>query len=338
MLQNHQMAPSVIFTMEDLASISDGMLVNSNDRGKKIYGVASLMQAQPTDISFFHHKKYLTAFKQSQAGACITAPGYENAAPANMAILIHPNPYKAYALIMQAFHPQTAIKHYRGPTAYIAKTAVLGQDCHIEHGAYIGEHVSIGERCKIGVNSYIGDGVHMGNDCIIENNVSICHAEIGNKLRVYPGARIGQDGFGFASDADGHYKIPHLGKVIIGDDVSIGANSCIDRGSVSNTIIEECCRIDNLVQIGHNVKIGKGSILCAQVGIAGSTMIGKFVTFAGKAGAINNISVGDGTTVLFSAGVLNDIDASARVGGLPAVDAKSWLRQAVFLKKQTQSK
>ena len=327
-----------VFTMSSLERISGGALLQNDFREKEICGVASLTLARSTDISFFHHKKYLTAFKQSQAGACITAPGYENAAPENMAILIHPNPYKAYALIMQAFHPEIPTGHYRSPTAYIAKTAVLGQDCHIEHGAYIGEHVTIGDRCKIGVNSYIGDGVHMGNDCIIENNASICHAEIGNKLRVYPGARIGQDGFGFASDANGHYKIPHLGKVIIGDDVSIGANSCIDRGSVSNTIIEECCRIDNLVQIGHNVKIGKGSILCAQVGIAGSTVIGKFVTFAGKAGAINNISIGDGATVLGGSIAMNTIDAGARVGGHPAIEAKSWLRQAVFLKKQTQSK
>ncbi len=336
-MQNDLIDTSIVFTMGELERISEGILHQEDARGKKIYGITSLTQAQPTEISFFHHKKYLTSFKQSQAGACIIAPGYEKHAPSNMTLLVHPNPYKAYALILQAFHPESSCISFRSSTAYIAKTAALGQDCHIEHGAYIGEHVILGDRCKIGVNSYIGDRVHMGTDCIIENNVSICHAEIGNKLRVYPGARIGQDGFGFASDADGHYKIPHLGKVIIGDDVSIGANSCIDRGSVSNTIIEDYCRIDNLVQIGHNVKVGKGSVLCAQVGIAGSTVIGKFVTFAGKAGAINSISIGDGVMVLFGARVINNIDAGARVGGHPAIESKSWLRQAVFLKKQTKN-
>ncbi|MDP3560533.1 MAG: UDP-3-O-(3-hydroxymyristoyl)glucosamine N-acyltransferase [Legionellaceae bacterium] len=328
----------ISFTLLDLEHISGASLLQKEAGAQKIYGITSLTQATPTDLTVLHNKKYLPAFKNSQAGVCIIFPGYENDAPKDMKLLVHKNPYKAYTLILQAFYPEVPLKSYRSPSAYISKTAVLGEDCVIEHGAYIGEQVKIGLRCKIGVNTYIGDNVQLGDDCIIENNVSVSATIAGNKLHVHPGARIGQDGFGFASDADGHYKIPHIGQVIIGNDVSVGANSCIDRGSLENTVIEDSCRIDNLVQIAHNVRIGKGSIIVAQAGIAGSTELGKFVILAAKGGVSGHLKIGDGAAISGGSAVMTDVAPGIKMGGYPAVEFKSWVRQAVLLKKMVKPK
>ncbi len=253
-------------------------------------------------------------------------------APDSMYLLVHPNPYKAFALIAQTFYPSEKPPGFIATSAMIESTAIIGVDCFIAHGAYIGNQVKIGNRCKIGVNTYIGDAVTIGDDCLIEDNVSIRHAVIGNNVVIYSGARIGQDGFGFASDANGHYKIPHAGGVIIGNDVEIGANTCIDRGSLDNTVIEDWCRLDNLVQIGHNVKIGKGSVIVAQVGIAGSTEIGEHVTLAGQVGVIGHLKIGKGATVLASGKVYKNVKSGDRVGGHPAVSISDWQKQIRFLK------
>ncbi|WP_019215669.1 UDP-3-O-(3-hydroxymyristoyl)glucosamine N-acyltransferase [Legionella tunisiensis] len=286
-----------------------------------------------------HHKKYVHALKNSAAGACIISPAYVALAPKNMRLLVHENPYKAYALIAQVLYlPSYEKQGFISEKAFISSTAIIGAECIVESGAYIGEQAVIGKGSKIGVNTYIGDGVVIGQECLIENNVSISNAIIGNKTIIYPGARIGQDGFGFASDREGHYKIPHLGRVIIGDDVEIGANTCIDRGSLNDTVIEDQCRIDNLVQIGHNVKVGKGSVLVAQVGVAGSTELGKFVTLAGQVGIIGHLKVGDGATIFAKSLVVKNVEPGAKMAGYPAVPLWSWHRQVAFLKKLLASK
>ena len=317
--------------------LSDSLL-NEQSGSFVVSNIASLADAGAMNLSMLHQKKYLSALKQSSAGACIMAPEYVDYAPKHMHLLLHKNPYKAYALITQAFYPGEPIQHFIAPTAYISPSASIGEQCQIEHGAYIGHEVTIGARCKIGVNTFIGDGVVLGDDCLIENNVSICNTVMGHKVLVYPGARIGQDGFGFASDAAGHYKIPHLGGVVIGNDVEIGANTCIDRGSLGNTVIGDCCRLDNLVQIGHNVKVGKGSVIVAQVGIAGSTELDEFVTLAGQVGVIGHLKIGKNATILVGSMVLQDVDAGARVGGFPAMPDRHWLKQIHTLKKLTQHK
>lgn len=303
-----------------------------------VFDLAPLATATNNQISMLHQKKYIQQLKSSQAAACIIAPEYVIHAPTNMSLLVHKNPYKAYALIAQIFYPNKATRSFIAPTASVASTAQIGTDCSIAHGAYIGDGVKLGARCTIGVNTYIGDNVQIGDDCCIENNVSISHSVIGKHVVVYPGARIGQDGFGFASDKEGHYKIPHTGGVIIGNHVEIGANTCIDRGSINNTVIADWCRIDNLVQIGHNVSIGRGSILCGQVGIAGSSSIGEYVTLAGKVGISSHIHIGDSTTVLVGSTATRDIASNKRVGGFPAVDDKMWHKQTAFLKRQTKPK
>ena len=202
----------------------------------------------------------------------------------------------------------------------------------IHPGAFIGENVSIGNNTEIGVNAYIGDDVLIGDECVIENNASIMHAELGNNTIIHTGARIGQDGFGFASDKNGHYKLPHRGGVRIGSHVEIGANTCIDRGTFTNTLIEDHCHLDNLVHIGHNVKLGKGVVLVGQAAIAGSSEIGEFVSMGGQAGVSGHIKVGKHAVILAQSGVIDDIPAYGRYAGMPAIPATKWHRLNRYLK------
>ncbi|HAU1605943.1 TPA: UDP-3-O-(3-hydroxymyristoyl)glucosamine N-acyltransferase [Legionella pneumophila] len=332
-MSNYQFTkPARPFCLMELTEISGATLYESKGEAFTVSGLAKLSDATPHDLVMLHQKKYLKELKSTAARACIIGPDYVKFAPDNMYLLVHPNPYKAFALIAQAFYPGQELSSFIAPSAIIESTALIGSDCYIAHGAYIGNQVKIGNRCKIGVNTYVGDGVAIGDDCLIEDNVSIRHAVVGNRVVIYPGARIGQDGFGFASDANGHYKIPHAGGVIIGNDVEIGANTCIDRGSLGNTVIEDWCRLDNLVQIGHNVKIGKGSVIVAQVGIAGSTELGEHVTLAGQVGVIGHLRIGKGATVLASGKVYKNVKSGDRVGGHPAVSISDWQKQIRFLK------
>lgn len=329
-----------LWSLQELAQISGAQLYDGQGDASSflVRGIASLSEADKTQLCVLHHKKYLHALKNSAAGACIISPAYLEAAPSTMRLLVHDNPYKAYALIAQAVYPAKKTESSISANAHIANTALIGEGCTIEPGVYIGEEAVIGKGSRIGVNTYIGDQVVVGEDCLIENNVSISNAIIGNKTIIYPGARIGQDGFGFASDREGHYKIPHLGRVIIGNDVEIGANTCIDRGSLNDTVIEDLCRIDNLVQIGHNVKVGKGSVLVAQVGVAGSTELGKFVTLAGQVGVIGHLKIGDGAMIFVRSCVTRSVEPGAKMAGYPAVPLWSWHRQVAFLKKLLNSK
>ena len=328
------------FSLSELATISGARLASDDPLNASflVHDLAPLSTAGTTDLAILHQKKYIKALQHSLAGACIIAPDYVEYAPKQMLLLVHNNPYKAFALISQAFYPAYPHEPYIAVSAFIDDTAILGKDCRIEHGAYIGKNVMIGDRCKIGVNTYVGDGVSMGDDCIIENNVSLTHTLMGNRVVVYPGARLGQDGFGFASDAEGHYKIPHRGKVVIGNHVEIGANSCIDRGSLTNTIIEDWCRIDNLVQIGHNVKIGRGSILAGQSGVAGSTELGEFVSLGGQVGIGAHLKIGQHVRVVPQGGVIQDVNPGAVVGGYPAMPVRDWHRQTITLHRMVKNK
>ncbi len=328
------------FSLSELEVISGAKLYahHALQSSFLVHGLAPLSEAGETDLSILHQKKYIKALQQSSAGACIVAPDYVDYAPQNMLLLVHKNPYKAFALISQAFYPSEKNDAYIAESAHVSNTAVLGKDCRVEHGAYIGKNVCIGARCKIGVNTFIGDGVTMGDDCQIENNVSISHAIIGNNALVYPGARIGQDGFGFASDEHGHYKIPHRGMVVIGHHVEIGANACIDRGSLKNTIIEDWCRIDNLVQIGHNVKIGRGSILAGQSGVAGSTVLGDFACIGGQAGIGAHLNIGQRVTVVPQGGVIKDVESHSTMGGYPAMPVRDWHKQTITLQRMVKHK
>src|SRR6185437_1759247 len=223
-------------------------------------------------------------------------------------------------------------------SAVIDPTARLGEGTSVEANAVIGAKVEIGKRCGIGANCVIGAGTVLAEDVRLGANVSVSHALIGARVRLYPGVRIGQDGFGFALDPAGFIKLPQLGRVIIGDDVEIGANSTVDRGAGPDTVIGAGTMIDNLVQIGHNVQVGRGCVLIAQSGIAGSTRLGDHVIVAAQGGLTGHLSIGSGARIGAQAGVMRDVAPGESVVGAPAVPVKEFFRQVATVQRLSRKK
>jgi UDP-3-O-[3-hydroxymyristoyl] glucosamine N-acyltransferase len=326
------------FTLGQLAEISAATPSAGADEAALFTDVAPLESATASDVSFLDNRKYVAAFQASTAGLCVVAPEMADKAPAGMALLLSKDPYRAYARIAQAFYPVPAPEPWVAPTAWVDPAATIGEGCRIEPGAMIEAGAEIGARCRIGANAVIGKGVRLGEDCIIGANATISHALIGRKVTIYPGVRIGQDGFGFAMGPEGHLKVPQLGRVVIGNSVEIGANATIDRGAGPDTVIGDGCMIDNLVQIGHNVQLGRGCVIVAQVGISGSTRFGDFVAAGGQAGITGHLKIGSGARIAAQAGVMRDIGPGETVGGAPAVPMADWLRQSAILAKMGRKK
>lgn len=326
------------FTLARLAEISGAEPAAGSDPAASFSDVAPLEVAGPTDVGFLDNRKYIAAFQASKAGLCVASPEMAAKAPAGMALLLSPDPYRAYARIAQAFYPVRPPEPWRAPTAWVDDSATVGEGCRIEPGAFVGARAEIGRRCRIGPNAVVGDGVVVGDDCIVGAGATLSHALIGNRVNIYPGACIGQDGFGFAMGPQGHLKVPQLGRVIIGDDVEVGANTTIDRGAGPDTIIGAGCMIDNLVQIGHNVQLGRGCVLVAQMGISGSTRFGDFVASGGQAGITGHLRIGTGARIAAQSGVMRDVAPGETVGGSPAVGMTDWLRQVAALGKLAKRK
>jgi UDP-3-O-[3-hydroxymyristoyl] glucosamine N-acyltransferase len=300
--------------------------------------VSSLGHAQSNHVSFLDNRKYVTTFKNSQAGLCIVHPDLADEAPEGMNLLLTHEPYMAYAKIARTFYPDQTPAEQISERAYISPTAQIGAGVCIEPGVYIGDNVTVGDRTWLKANCVLNNGVTIGEDCVISQSVTLSHSHISNAVTIHPGCQIGQDGFGFASGAQGHVRIPQLGRVIIHDHVNIGANSTIDRGAGPDTIIGAGTQIDNLVQIGHNVQLGQGCVIVSQVGISGSTKIGNFVVIAGQAGLAGHLEIGDGVTIAAKAGVMNNIASGRTVGGFPAITQKDWLRQISAVSKLVKKK
>jgi len=309
--------------------------VNGNDI---LSDVSPLDTATADDLTFLDNTKYLDALADSRAGACIMHAKNADRAPAGMSLLFSDAPYKAYALAAQAFYPRGSGDALISPAASIDPSATSGSGTSIGPGTCIGASVEIGNDCQIAANVVIGDGVTLGDGCRVGANVSISHSIIGNRVHLYPGVRIGQDGFGFAPDPAGHVKVPQLGRVIIHDDVEIGANSCVDRGSGPDTVIGEGCWIDNLVQVAHNVQLGRGCILVAQSGVAGSSVLGDFVVLGGQVAVSGHLKIGAGAQIAGQSGVVSDVEAGAILGGTPAQPIRDWHRQSIMLAKMVKEK
>lgn len=321
--------------LSDLAAIAGGVLADGANGSLMIDDVAPLDQAGAGKISFLDNPKYKDSFATSKAGACIVAEALASLAPKGMALILCKNPYKSYALVAQAFYPDQFPAAEISKAAHVDPSATIGKGCVIEAGVVIGAKAGIGEGTWIGANSVIGAGVQIGARCKIDASVTVSHAVIGDGVRLYPGVRIGQDGFGFAPDPAGHVKVPQLGRVIIGDNVEIGANSCIDRGAGPDTVIGAGTWIDNLVQIGHNVQIGKGCILIAQSGVAGSTVLEDYAVLAAQAGVAGHLRIGKGARIGAKAGVMRDVPPGEEQLGAPAMPVKEFMRQVVALKRLT---
>ena len=319
------------FTLSALSAVGGAKLAQGAEPDKVINDVASLENATSDHISFFDNPRYLAAFAATAAGACVLGPRHVGAAPGGLALLVSEAPYKAYAMIAQAFYPSDAPVAGCAPSAVVDPAAALGAGCSVAAGAVIEEGAEIGARSRIGANSVVGRAVRIGEDAFIGSGVSLSHCTIGDRVTIHPGVRIGQDGFGFARDPRGHIKVPQLGTVVVGDDVEIGANTTIDRGSAGDTVIGAGSWIDNLVQIAHNVRLGRGCIIVAQAGIAGSTHLGDHVVLGGQSGVDGHLRIGKGAEIAGLSGVMRDIPPGGRYGGYPAVPIRSWHRQTVAI-------
>ncbi|CAA7617054.1 UDP-3-O-(3-hydroxymyristoyl)glucosamine N-acyltransferase [Magnetospirillum sp. SS-4] len=326
------------FSLGRLADVAVAVPSAGADPETMFADVAPLETAGASDVSFLDNRKYVAAFQASKAGLCVVAPEMVDKAPAGMALLVSKDPYRSYARIAQAFYPVPAPDPWVAPTAWVDPDATIGEGCRIEPGAVIEAGAEVGPRCRIGANAVIGRGVRLGEDCIIGANATVSHALLGRRVNIYPGARIGQDGFGFAMGPEGHLKVPQLGRVVIGDNVEIGANATIDRGAGPDTVIGDGCMIDNLVQIGHNVQMGRGCVIVSQVGISGSTRLGDFVAAGGQAGLTGHLKIGSGARIAAQAGVMRDVGPGETVGGAPAVPMADWLRQSAILARMARKK
>jgi UDP-3-O-[3-hydroxymyristoyl] glucosamine N-acyltransferase len=320
-------------TLGVLAELTGAELSDPSKKDKLIVDLAALDTAGNDHLSFFDNRKYHFQFKTTRAGACFIRPESLADLPQNTVGLVTDHPYRAYAVAAQKFYPEPQSVRFIAPTAFVDASAIVGDDTYIAHGVFIGERAKIGARVKIMPNSVIMNDVEIGDDCIIGANVNISHALIGQRVHIMPGACIGQPGFGFAFDEKGFVTVPQLGRVIIEDDCEIGANTTIDRGAGPDTVIGRSTRIDNLVQVAHNVKIGRYCIIAAQNGISGSTQFGDYVMSGGQAGFAGHLKIGNGSRVAAQSGVMRDLPPKTECMGTPALPMKQFMRQVAQLAK-----
>lgn len=321
------------FTLGEIAKVSGASLAEGQDASRLMQDVAPLHSATTGQLSFFDNHKYLDQFKTSHAGACFVKERFIQQAPEAMALLISDDPYRAYAKAAQLFYPTKLPVAGIHSSAVIADSALIANGVYIGAGVCIGEHVTIGENSVIYPNSVIYDGVTIGKNSVVGALSSISHTIIGNNVIIHRGVHIGQDGFGYALGRNGHEKVPQLGRVIIEDYVEIGSGTTIDRGTGPDTVIAQGAKIDNLVQIGHNVKIGAGAVVIAQAGISGSTTIGAGTILAGQSGLAGHLTIGNGVKIAAKSGVMDNIPDGASYGGSPAMPVRDWHRQTLYLRE-----
>lgn len=322
-------------SVAELAQIAGAALGSGSDSGRMIEDVAPLDKAGPVDVSFLDNPKYKDAFASTKAGACLVSEDMARFAPPGTTALVTRTPYKSYALVAQAFYPDTFPEAQIAAGAHIHPRASVAQGCIISEGAVIGADAEIGEGTWIEPNVVIGENVKIGRACRIGANAVISHTLMGDHVRVYPGTCIGQDGFGFAIDPRGHVKVPQLGRVIIEDSVEIGAGCMIDRGSGPDTVIGQGSWLDNLIQIAHNVRIGRGCVIAGQCGISGSTVLEDFVVLAGQVGIAGHLRIGKGARIGAKSGILRDVLPGEEQMGYPAMPIKQFFRHIAYLNRVT---
>ena len=314
------------FSLAEICQCAGLAVPDGANPAARIQDLAGLEGAGPKHLSFFMGKSG-NAFASSQAGFCFV-PEKLNEAPAAMTLLKVASVNQAFAAVAALFYPGAARDVWQQDQP-LDNTALLGEDVVLGPGAVIGPRCEIGARSRIGANSVIGPGVAIGRDCEIGANVTISHALLGDRVLVLPGARIGQPGFGFASSGEGHAKIPQLGRVIVQDNVEIGAGTTIDRGALSDTVIGEGSKLDNLVQIGHNVHVGRHCVLVSQAGVAGSSVIEDFAVLGGQVGVADHAHIGEGARLAARSAMISgqQIEGGQDYGGVPAKPVREWLRE-----------
>lgn len=300
----------------------------------EIMSAAGLDIAEASDITFLANPKYTPQIRETRAGA-IFLNDKEQIERADIAVLRAKDPYLAYTRALRIFNPNAEIKTFIHPKAFVAETARIAENVEIQANAFVGENCVIESGTKIFPNATVYDNVKIGKNCRIHSGVSIReNSEIGDNVIIHNNSTVGSDGFGYAKDEEKRWlKIPQTGRVVIEDDVEIGANSAIDCASVGETRIKRGVKIDNLVQIGHSCTVEEDSLICAQTGLAGSSIIGKRVILAGQVGIAGHLRVGDDVVVTAKSATSHDVENGKIISGVPAFDNRDWLRSIAAFRR-----
>ncbi len=320
----------VAVKVTDIAKLLNAELVGDSDL--VVTGFAPLSTAGPSDLSFLDNEKYVDEFHKTQAGIVIVAP---TVAPEGRRVIRAPNPYAAFAQVLQAFAPSAPCP-FEGvsPEAFVDRTAILADGVCIGPGVYVGPKSTIGRGTQLWPGVSIGPGCTVGEDCQLYPNVVVYHdCEVGDRVILHAGCAVGGDGFGFAPDGERYLKIPQIGNVVIEDDVEIGSNSTIDRAALGTTRIGKGTKIDNLVMVAHNCEVGENSILIAQVGVSGSTLLGKHVVLAGQVGVCGHVKIGDFARIGAQSGVTKSVPDGQEFLGAPAIPVSEFKRLQAHIRK-----
>ncbi|WP_308395820.1 UDP-3-O-(3-hydroxymyristoyl)glucosamine N-acyltransferase [Prevotella sp.] len=318
------------FTAEQIANVIDGRVEGNKDA--KVHTFAKIEEGTEGAISFLSNPKYTHYLYNTKSSIVIVNEDVELEKDVDATLIRVKNAYESIAKLLQIYEASKPKKTGVAPQAYIAPSAKLGNNCYVGPFAYVGEGAEIGDGCQIYPHAVIGDNVKVGTNCIFYPNTTIYQGcKIGNNVTIHAGSVIGADGFGFAPGADGYNKIPQIGIVVIEDNVEIGANTCVDRSTMGATVIHKGVKLDNLVQVAHNVEIGENTVMSAQVGIAGSTKVGSWCMFGGQVGLAGHITIGDKTFLGAQSGVPGSLKGGEELIGTPPMNPRAYFKsQAIF--------
>ena len=317
------------FNLAQIAEICGAALQNADRGGEMIRDINTMDKAGEGEICFFYDRKKKAAGAEIKASACVTTAELAPFVAPAAAVLVCGNPKTAFLTLNEAMYAE------KRPAAGIAETAKIDPTAKVGEGCSIADYAVIGAGAEIGAGTVVEPFAVIGENCRIGAHACIAYTIMGNNCYIYNGARIGQDGFGFQTINGVHKRIPQLGRVIIGNDVEIGACTCVDRGAMDDTVIGDGTRVDNLVQIAHNDKLGRGCILVSMTGIAGSCTFGDYVVCGGQSGFADHLKIGSGAQIAAQSGIMRDIEPGTVVMGSPAVPFKDFMRQVAFLQKNS---
>lgn len=318
------------FTAEQIANVIGGRVEGNKDA--KVHTFAKIEEGTEGAISFLSNPKYTHYLYNTKSSIVIVNECVELEKDVDATLIRVPNAYESIAKLLQIYEASKPKKTGVAPQAYIAPSAKLGNNCYVGPFAYVGEGAEIGDGCQIYPHAVVGDNVKVGSNCIFYPNTTIYQGcKIGNNVTIHAGSVIGADGFGFAPGANGYDKIPQIGIVVIEDNVEIGANTCVDRSTMGATVIHKGVKLDNLVQVAHNVEIGENTVMSAQVGIAGSTKVGSWCMFGGQVGLAGHITIGDKTFLGAQSGVPGSLKGGEELIGTPPMNPRQYFKsQAIF--------
>ena len=320
------------FSARQIADFIQGKV--EGDENATVHTFAKIEEGAPGAISFLSNPKYSHYIYTTESSIVLVNEDLELNQPVKATLIRVKNAYECVAKLLQLYQSAQPKKKGIHPQAFVSPTAKVGNDCYIGAFAYIGDNVQIGDNTQIYPHTVVEDGVNMGNGCLIYPNVTIYKdCRIGNNVTIHAGSVIGADGFGFAPNTEGYDKIPQIGIVILEDDVEIGANTCVDRSTMGATIVHKGVKLDNLVQIAHNVEVGENTVMSAQTGVAGSTKIGKWCMFGGQVGLAGHITIGDKTFLGAQSGVPSSLKGNETLIGTPPTSPQAYFKSIALTRK-----